>query len=90
MLLILIKQDNTIYKCLIKLCSSSTGQDKSRLNKQISKLLILIGLSCPVIEKYNFIQIFLYCIVLLNSGARCSSMVKVFAHGAMCRRIDPS
>ena len=24
------------------------------------------------------------------SGARCSSVVRAFAHGAMCRRIDPS
>ena len=27
---------------------------------------------------------------LLLSGARCSSVVRVFAHGAMGRRIDPS
>ena len=25
-----------------------------------------------------------------DEGARCSSMVRAFAHGAMCRRIDPS
>ena len=25
-----------------------------------------------------------------NTGARCSSVVRVFAHGAMGRRIDPS
>ena len=27
---------------------------------------------------------------LLKEGARCSSVVRVFAHGAMGRRIDPS
>ena len=25
-----------------------------------------------------------------NKGARCSSVVRAFAHGAMSRRIDPS
>ena len=38
----LIRQDNTIYTFSIKLCFSSMGQDKSKLQKQISKLLILI------------------------------------------------
>ena len=28
--------------------------------------------------------------VLLAGGPRCSSVVRVFAHGAMGRRIDPS
>ena len=28
--------------------------------------------------------------ILLHSGARCSSVVRAFAHGAMGRRIDPS
>ena len=33
----------------------------------------------------------LYCLVLLNSvGARCSSVVRAFAHGAMGHQIDPS
>ena len=26
----------------------------------------------------------------INTVARCSSVVRAFAHGAMCRRIDPS
>ena len=29
-------------------------------------------------------------ITLLNGGARCSSVIRAFAHGAMGRRIDPS
>ena len=33
-------QDNAIYKCSIKLSFSNKGQDKSKLQKQISKLLI--------------------------------------------------
>ena len=40
----LIRQDNTIYKYTIylrKISFSSIGQDKSKLQKQISKLLIL-------------------------------------------------
>ena len=31
-----------------------------------------------------------YCLNPLLSGARCSSVVRTFAHGAMGRRIDPS
>ena len=38
----LIRQDNTIYTFSITLYFSSIGQDKSKLQKQISKLLILI------------------------------------------------
>ena len=30
------------------------------------------------------------CLPLYMSGARCSSVVRAFAHGAMGRRIDPS
>ena len=37
----LIRQDNTIYKFSIQLSFSSIGQDKSKLQKQMSKLLIL-------------------------------------------------
>ena len=37
----LITQDNTIYTFLIKLSFSTIGQDNSKLQKQISKLLIL-------------------------------------------------
>ena len=29
-------------------------------------------------------------LLFLNKGARCSSVVRAFAHGAMGRRIDPS
>ena len=29
-------------------------------------------------------------VVLYHMGARCSSVVKAFVHGAMGRRIDPS
>ena len=28
--------------------------------------------------------------IVLRRGARCSSVVRAFAHGAMGRRIDPS
>ena len=38
-----MRQDNTIYKYSIKLSFSSVGQEKSKLQKQISKLLILIA-----------------------------------------------
>ena len=36
----------------------------------------------------------IYCFVIFTlyqwTGARCSSVVRAFAHGAMGRRIDPS
>ena len=31
-----------------------------------------------------------YIVISLYVGARCSSVVRAFAHGAMGRRIDPS
>ena len=31
-----------------------------------------------------------FCLHVLFEGARCSSVVRAFAHGAMGRRIDPS
>ena len=36
-----MREDNTIYKFLINISFLSIGQDKSKLQKQISKLLIL-------------------------------------------------
>ena len=38
----LMRQDNTIYKSLIKIFFSSIGQNNLKLQKQISKLLNLI------------------------------------------------
>ena len=38
---------------------------------------------------YNYSMILYECIYLY-SGARCSSVVRAFAHGAMGRRIDPA
>ena len=32
----------------------------------------------------------LFFIILFVAGAKCSSVVRAFAHGAMGRRIDPS
>ena len=35
-------------------------------------------------------KIFVLVIIPIRRGARCSSVVRAFAHGAMGRRIDPS
>ena len=37
-------------------------------------------------------MMFMFCVwlVIATPGARCSSVVRAFAHGAMGRRIDPS
>ena len=40
------------------------------------------------ISVINILDSFLHSVY--NPGARCSSVVRVFAHGAMGRRIDPS
>ena len=40
-----MRQDNTVYKFSIKLSFSSIRQDKSKLYKQISTLLILIAVT---------------------------------------------
>ena len=41
---------------------------------------------------YHFVSIILVFIhmILTQMGARCSSVVRAFAHGAMGHRIDPS
>ena len=45
-------------------------------------LCLVLYLSKIVLLKISI----LYCLVSLNRGARCSSVVKAFAHGAMgCR-----
>ena len=41
----MVKKDNTIYTFSIKLSFSCIGQDNSKLQKQISKLLILTELA---------------------------------------------
>ena len=55
----------------------STPFSQAAVSVKISNLPICFcsfGLSCPALQK----------------GARCSSVVRAFAHGAMGPRIDPS
>ena len=57
-----------------------------------------IGIECPIIPGILPIQVeTLFCCIYFGSfccsdgmGARCISVVRVFAHGAMGRQIDPS
>ena len=55
-------KDNAIHTFLRKISFSSKGQNKSKLQKQISKISILLvcfcsfDLFCPLLEKYNFIE----------------------------------
>ena len=46
-------------------------------------------ISCRSITRGIWLFMYPLC-VLLPQGARCSSVVRAFAHGAMGRRIDPS
>ena len=68
-----MRQDNTIYNISIKMSFSSIGQDKSKLQKQISKLLILTATAVTYLFvlylKNNLLSKFyiLYCLVSLNS-----------------------
>ena len=41
-------------------------------------------------EQNTFAVVPNLCVFFLIRGARCSSVVRAFAHGAMVRRIDPS
>ena len=43
------------------------------------------NVSC-IVDKIIFVSV----IIPIRQGARCSSVVRAFAHGAMGRRIDPS
>ena len=60
----------------------------------IKEPLLLIGKSSPcsgsgfplLLSEWSFT----ICPTPYNRGARCSSVVRVFAHGAMGCRIDPS
>ena len=45
----------TIYNFLLKLFFSSIGQDKSKLQKQISKLLILTETVLSCLIKFNLL-----------------------------------
>ena len=62
--------------CFIQLCEMSTYIIKIDLNV----LLVF----------YIYLHIHCLLSVSLGVGARCSSVVRAFAHGAMGRRIDPS
>ena len=44
--------------------SSSIGQDKSKLQKQISKILMLTETTAGFFLKDKFYKTFIYCIVL--------------------------
>ena len=44
----------------------------------------------PSIELIEREREMFYLTTHLTAGARCSSVVRAFAHGAMGRRIDPS
>ena len=57
------------------------------------------GMCCPVCGMVHIKNLLLIrrsspcgssCFLFLQSGVRCSSVVRAFAHGAMGHRIDPS
>ena len=61
--------------------------------------IILVGLRCPQNVYEVQMSVGLYTLLifvlgvpsaLLMHGARCSSVVRAFAHGAMGHQIDPS
>ena len=67
----LTRQDNIIYKFSINKYFSSTGQDKSKLQKHICKLLILtataVSIKLPLQARYVtylLVSVALICLVL--------------------------
>ena len=54
-------------------------------------ILVKEGRKCFIYDALNTFYLWLYVIgYIVKEGARCSSVVRAFAHGAMGRRIDPS
>ena len=53
-------------------------------------MCIVFGCFCLFVCFCCFLEGGGFYIVLFCLGARCSSVVRAFAHGAMGRRIDPS
>ena len=50
----------------------------------------MYGYICVCVCMDVYMDVCLYVCIYLFVGARCSSVVRAFAHGAMGRRIDPS
>ena len=57
-------------------------------------MIAVLQNSCIILNNYNIKYItkimLIYNQIMTHSGARCSSVVREFAHGAMGRRIDHS
>ena len=59
-------QDNTIYIFSIKVSFSNKGQNKSKLQKQISKIFICLNVSCLNTDKQYFFVWFILFIYIFN------------------------
>ena len=57
-----------------------------KINYYFIKIIIRLSWLCVDAESHLLLSLQSF----LDTGARCSSVVRVFAHGAMGRRIDPS
>ena len=60
---------------------------------EVKPMLVVATYTCDVCGNETYQPVMIYTCLnmyLLNEGARCSSVVRAFAHGAMGCRIDPS
>ena len=81
---------------LVMLHSARYVLHPSHIESSQECFLILTQQELSGVWQEDFLCVFIYFILfylffyLFLGGARCSSVVKAFAHGAMGRRIDPS
>ena len=77
---------NVLFPTLVSCC----------YNNHLNREILEQDLSCALLANFievrqsTYIQGYLGGLAPSSLGARCSSVVRAFAHGAMGRRIDPS
>ena len=82
----------TPYNCKLNVLSASLNKIFPSFLPWYERLL-MVGWIVGLIVHGGLIQLFLVPAQDVSpwyEGARCSSVVRAFAHGAMGRRIDPS
>ena len=82
---------NSLVHCVIKLAGRELGRESTLLSTVFALLATLtLSAECRSVIFKVRITFSLFNNSCDVRGARCSSVVRAFAHGAMGRRIDPS
>ena len=88
--LLLLDSGNHIFVSKYFQVSDTEGLIKFR-TRQLAVAQVLAWPATPsAANKYNCSTTAVVTVLYFRIGARCSSVVRAFAHGAMGRRIDPS